>query len=244
MVSKVGRPDENESAPFYSGYIQYVPDGDIFEILARQHDTLRAMLTTLPSEQADFRPGPAEWSIKEVVGHINDVERVFAYRALRISRGDQTPLPGFEQDDYVREANFGERTLPDLLEEFELLRRANLLAFNRLSSRRVGARYGKRIGVSVRALIYMMAGHGAPHGELAQSYLARAIGGKHLRGQSTSLTAMVADGFAHSMILSAMHYQRTHSHGDLLLEAYGDPETTVRTVPGDWVRADHAGYRV
>ena len=175
MAANVERPGENEYAPYYAGYIQRVPDGAVFEMLARQPDTLRALLAALSSEQAEFRPGPAEWSIKEVVGHINDVERVFAYRALRISRGDQTPLPGFEQDDYVREGNFGERTLPDLLDEFEWLRRANLLAFNKLSheiSLRQGTASG--FGVSVRALIYMMAGHVDHHVEsLRRDYLAK-----------------------------------------------------------------------
>jgi hypothetical protein len=175
MVSKVDRPGENEYGSFYAGYIQRVPDGDIFEVLARQGDMLRALLATLPAQQADFRPGPAEWSIKEVIGHIDDAERMFAYRALRISRADQTPLPGFEQDDYVRAANFGERTLSDLLEEFELLRRANLLAFNRLSSeasQRLGTASG--YAVSVRALLYIMAGHVEHHAEsLRKDYLAK-----------------------------------------------------------------------
>lgn len=175
MASTVGRPHDNEYAPFYAGYVRLVPDGDIFEILARQPDALRTLLAPLSTKQADFRPGPAEWSIKEVVGHINDTERVFAYRALRISRGDQTPLPGFEQDDYVREANSGERTLPDLVEEFELLRRANLLAFNGLSqdvSQRQGTASGSN--VSVRALIYLIAGHVEHHLEsLRRDYLSR-----------------------------------------------------------------------
>ncbi len=175
MFPNVDRPGENEYAPYYAGYIQRVPDGDIFEVLTQQLDTLPALLAKLSVGQADFRPGPAEWSIKEVVGHINDAERVFAYRTLRISRGDQTPLPGFEQDDYVRAANFGERTLSDLLEEFALLRRANLLAFNGLSSE-VYQRQGTVIGfgVSVRALLYIMAGHVEHHMEsLREDYLAK-----------------------------------------------------------------------
>jgi uncharacterized damage-inducible protein DinB len=175
MSSKIHRPDENEYAPFYAGYIQRVPDGDIFEILAHQSETLRTLLAAFPTQQANFRPGSAEWSVKEVVGHINDTERVFAYRALRISRGDQTPLAGFEQDDYVRAAHFDDRNLHDLLEEFDLLRRANLLAFTHLSeeaSQYQGTASG--FTVSVRALLYMMAGHVEHHMEsLRQDYLAR-----------------------------------------------------------------------
>ncbi|HEX3049510.1 MAG TPA: DinB family protein [Aggregatilineaceae bacterium] len=175
MSSTIHRPGDNEYAPFYAGYIQQVPEGDIFEILARQSDALRRLLAALPAHQADFRPGPAEWSIKEVVGHINDVERVFAYRALRISRGDQTPLPGFEQDDYVRTAHFGDRTLLDLLEEFDLLRRANLLTFRGLSEE-ASLRQGTVSGstVSARALLYMLAGHVEHHrASLQQDYLAQ-----------------------------------------------------------------------
>lgn len=174
MDAIVKRPAEDEYAPFYAGYIRLVPDGDIFEILAHQPGALRALLATLPAKHAGFRPGPAEWSIKEVVGHINDTERVFAYRALRIARGDQTPLAGFDQDDYIREATFDERTLPDLMEEFELLRRANVLAFQGLSdaiSQRVGT--ASEASVSVRALLYIMAGHVEHHLEsLRGDYLA------------------------------------------------------------------------
>lgn len=173
MITTIDRPGETEYAPFYAGYVQSVPDGEVFEVLARQPDTLRSLLAELSAAQADFPPGPAEWSIKEVVGHINDSERIFSYRALRISRGDSAPLAGFEQDDYVREANFGERTLPDLLEEFELIRRANLLTFRGISqsaSQRQGTASG--YNVSVRALLFIMAGHVEHHQEsLRKDYL-------------------------------------------------------------------------
>lgn len=169
----VSRPAETEYGSFYAGYIQLVPDEDVFGLLAHQFETLTNLLGTLSAEQADFRPAPTEWSIKEVVGHINDAERVFAYRALRVSRADQTPLAGFEQDNYVRESNFVSRTIPDLLEEFDLLRRANILAFNRLSPE-AQLRQGtaSNAPVSVRALIYMMAGHVEHHIEsLKTDYL-------------------------------------------------------------------------
>lgn len=157
-------PSEPEYAPFYAGYIQRVPNDDVFAMLSGQSAILTSLLSALTPEQAAFRPAPAEWSIKQVIGHVNDAERIFACRALRISRNDQTPLPGFEQDDYVRESNFDARTLPDLLEEFDLLRRANLLNFNRLSPEsvlRIGTCNGKP--TSVRALIFIMAGHVEHH---------------------------------------------------------------------------------
>lgn len=171
----ITRPDEHEYAPYYAGYIGRVPDGDIFDILAGQIGALRALLANVSPIQADFRPGPAEWSIKEVVGHMIDTERVFAYRALRVSRKDQTPLPGFDQDAYIRETDYGARTLADLLEEFDLLRRANLLAFKPLSPE-ASLRLGMASGfvVSARALIYMLAGHVEHHMQsLRDDYLAK-----------------------------------------------------------------------
>src|SRR5258708_12175751 len=132
MTITVARPPENEYTAFYAGYIQRVRDGDLFGCLAGQINTLRSLLSGLSAEQADFRFGPAEWSIKEMIGHVNDAERVFAFRALHVCRNDQGPIPGFDQDDWVRAANFGERTLPDLLEEFALQRRANILTSSHL----------------------------------------------------------------------------------------------------------------
>src|SRR5579871_3495067 len=115
----IARPQSDEYNPFYGGYIQRVPEGsDIFALLRAQPDDLRALLQHVSDEQANVKPAPGEWSIKEVIGHVCDTERVFAYRALAIARGEQKPLPGFEQDDYVRATNFNARTLPDLIEEF------------------------------------------------------------------------------------------------------------------------------
>ncbi len=171
-----GRPAETEYAPFYAGYVKRVPDEknfDLFALLGRQADVLRVLLATLTTEQESFRPGAGEWSIKEVIGHINDAERIFAYRAMRISRGDQTSLPGFEQDDFVHESNFSARTLADLLEEFDLQRRANILQFNRISpetSLRTGT--ASEASISVRAALYIMAGHVEHHLEsLRTDYL-------------------------------------------------------------------------
>src|SRR5689334_6588913 len=112
ITTSISRPAETEYAPFYASYIQRVQDEDIFGLFGRQFETLNGLLGKLSPEQADFRPGPAEWNIKEVIGHLNDTERVWAYRALRISRADQTPLAGFDQDNYVRESNFSKRALP------------------------------------------------------------------------------------------------------------------------------------
>ena len=175
MPMIVERPTETEYAPYAAQYVQRVRDGNIFALFPRQIEILNSMLSPLSDEQANFRPGPEEWSIKDVVGHISDAERIFAYRALRISRNDQAPLTGFEQDDYVREATFDECALGDLLDEFELLRRANILAFSRLSDEallRCGT--ASNAPVSVRGLLYIMAGHVDHHIEsLENDYLAK-----------------------------------------------------------------------
>src|SRR5580704_22588 len=96
------RPEHNEYSAWYADYVERVPDGSVIEVLERQSQELQAFLKTLSEEQAEKPPAPGKWSVKQVIGHLCDGERVFTYRALRFSRGDQTPLPGFEQDDYVR----------------------------------------------------------------------------------------------------------------------------------------------
>jgi hypothetical protein len=165
MPFTIQRPTSDEYAPFYAGYIQKVPEGkDIFELLTEQISVVKNLLWELPQEQANFRYAPEQWSVKEVLGHVCDAERVFAYRALRISRNDTTPLPSFDQDLFVRESNYSTRDLNSLVEEFELLRRANLLVFKDMTeevSIRCGTASDKP--VSVRALLYMMVGHVNQH---------------------------------------------------------------------------------
>jgi hypothetical protein len=120
-----------------------------------------------------FRDAPKEWSIKEVMGHLNDVERVFSYRLLRVSRNDATPLAGFEQNDYVREAGFDNHSFQDLIQEFEFLRRANIIAINNMKDEVVEYR-GTASGfpVSARALIHMLVGHVDHHmASLHEKYL-------------------------------------------------------------------------
>lgn len=166
----IPRPQADEYSDFTAGYVAAVPEGsDIFALLSRQPDELRALLQNVGDEQANTRPAPGEWSIKEVVGHICDTERVFAYRAMRIARGDTTPLPGFEQDNYVRATDFNARSLADLLEEFALQRRANVLCFQPLKAEEILRRgTASSKPVSVRALLYILAGHVIHHLESFQ----------------------------------------------------------------------------
>lgn len=164
-MSHISQPESQEYAPFYSGYVQLASArGDLTAALSLQPDEMKSALGGLSDSQARFKPGPQEWSIKEVVSHLIDGERVFSYRLLRVSRKDKTPLPGFEQDDYVREAKADEIALTDLLDEFTFLRRANLLAIQNMSASAL-AEVGTASGnpVSARALVYILVGHVEHH---------------------------------------------------------------------------------
>jgi DinB superfamily len=105
------RPQQGDYALFYENYVSLVPSGDFLEILRDQRRELVGLLSPLSAEQAEFRYAPGKWSIKEVLGHITDAERIFAYRLLRIARGDETPLASFEQDGYIKAGNFSARKL-------------------------------------------------------------------------------------------------------------------------------------
>jgi hypothetical protein len=173
MTKTLPPPTTEEYAPFYAEYIQRAQARDVPSLLPQQIEDIKSALGRLSDDQAHFRFGLQEWSIKEVIGHINDGERVFSYRLLRISRNDPTPLSGFEQENYVREAGFDNYPLSDLIEEFEFLRRANILAIKNMPEKSILYR-GTASGaaVSVRALIYMMAGHVEHHMEsLHKKYL-------------------------------------------------------------------------
>jgi hypothetical protein len=174
MPKQISRPTTDEYAPFYSDYIQRASQrDDLYEALSHQIDELHARLDPLTEAQARFKPGPQEWSIKEVMGHLGDVERVFSYRLFRIARNDGTPLAGFDQDDYVQEAGFDNSSLEDLINEFEYLRRANILTIHHLSDSAID-RLGNASGcnVSARALIYMLVGHVDHHmASLQEKYL-------------------------------------------------------------------------
>ena len=156
------RPVDSEFAPYYGTYISLVPEHDALTILERQPEELRALAANTPAET--FRYAPGKWSIREVVGHVVDTDRVFGHRAFCISRGEQQPLPGFDQDDYMAASDFDARPLADLVNEFAVVREANLLALRRLTPKD-WARTGTASGhpVSVRALAFMMAGHVRHH---------------------------------------------------------------------------------
>jgi hypothetical protein len=160
----VARPQPGEYAPYYDRYISLVQGEDILETLDQQRRQTMLLLSGRNDEDGDFRYAPGKWSAKEVLGHVCDTERVFAYRALRISRADATPMEGFEQDDYVRNGPFALRPLADLVEDFIAVRRATLSLLRNLDevawSRRGIANQNE---VTVRALSYTIAGHELHH---------------------------------------------------------------------------------
>jgi uncharacterized damage-inducible protein DinB len=158
------RPDPSEYAPYYGGYISLVPDGNLLDTLTTQHEATQQLLRGLPEDRAAFRPAAGEWSVKEVVGHMIDTERIFAYRALRFARGETQPLPGYDQDAYVAEANFDARTLPSLMEEWAALRRSHgpmLAGFSHEAWLRCGK--ASNTDMSARAAAWIIAGHELHH---------------------------------------------------------------------------------
>src|SRR6266699_6654897 len=113
------RPAKSEFLPYYERYIALVPDGDVISTLIGQMAETQSLLRALPASVATYRYAPDKWSVNEVVGHMIDSERIFAGRALRFGRNDAQPIPGFEQDDYVRNANFDAYPLSGLAAEME-----------------------------------------------------------------------------------------------------------------------------
>jgi uncharacterized damage-inducible protein DinB len=160
----IARPDAAEYAPYFERYVSKVPDGDVLALLGRQIDEFIALLGALRNEQAEFRYGPDKWSIKEVVGHVSDTERIFVYRALCFARGDEQPLPGFDENTYVAKAHFAERPLADLLAEFRAVRAATLAFFKGLNAEELERR-GEANGrpYSVRSIAWIIAGHERHH---------------------------------------------------------------------------------
>jgi uncharacterized damage-inducible protein DinB len=158
------RPVSNEYAEYYANYISQVPGSDVIGVLESQRLQMLQLFSARTERDGSFRYAPNKWTVKEVLGHITDTERIFAYRALRIGRGDQTQLPGFEQDDFIRNGAFERRTIADLAEEFGAVRGASLALFRSFGDEvwdRRGVASQKEI--TVRALIFITAGHQIHH---------------------------------------------------------------------------------
>jgi uncharacterized damage-inducible protein DinB len=173
-MAEIGRPDQSEYAAYYHRYIELVPEGDIRMILRVQLGDTLAILRPLGEERAGLRYDEGKWSIRQVIGHIADSERIFLYRALRIARGDQTPLPGYNENVYADQGGFDARPLHNLLAELEATRASTAAFFQNLPDdawTQMGT--ANDYPVSVRALAYIIAGHELHHREILQTrYLA------------------------------------------------------------------------
>lgn len=165
--SPIARPQAGEHIEYYGKYIQLVPDGDVISLLREQLMDTVALLRGVSAERADYAYAPGKWTIKEVVGHMADTERIMAYRALRFARNDTTDLAGFDENTYVANGNFGRRSLGELLEEFQVVR-ASTIHFAKHLDADTLMRRGNANGhpVTVRALIYIIAGHERHHAAL------------------------------------------------------------------------------
>jgi len=169
-MNTIERPSAAEFAPYYADYVSRVPDGNIVQLLAQQKVTLRARTAIITPAQETYRYAPGKWTVREMFGHLTDVERVFGYRAMCISRGDTASLPGFDENTYVETANFNSRPLQALLDELVAVRDGNLLMMHTFDAE-AWARMGvaNNVPVSVRALAFIMAGHINHHLEVLRT---------------------------------------------------------------------------
>lgn len=160
----IPRPEAGEYSPYYDRYIALVPGTDILGTLDSQRRQTMLLLSGRNEADGDFRYAPDKWSAKEILGHVCDTERIFAYRALRISRADRTPIEGYEQDDYVRNGPFAQLPISDLIEDYIAVRRATLTLFRNLDEAAWASRgIANKNEVTVRALAYIIAGHELHH---------------------------------------------------------------------------------
>lgn len=164
-VARPGRPEAGEYNPYYGQYMVLVPDGDLVTLMGQQGEDVTALLASFDGERSHRRPATGEWSAVEIVGHLADAERLFSYRALRIARGDMTPMEGVDDvESYVTYGDFGRRSMSDVAAELAAVRQASLAFYGSLDAaawERVGTADGHPI--SVRALAYLITGHALHH---------------------------------------------------------------------------------
>ena len=158
-------PKQGEYADYYKVYINQIPDDDnIINVLAEGREKMQSLIESIPEEKGEHSYAPGKWSIKEVLGHIADVERVMAYRAMCIARGEKKSLPGFDQDEYVASADFNSRSLPGFAAELFHLRNANIALFKSLDDDTMMKRgTANDHDVTVRAFMFIIAGHELHH---------------------------------------------------------------------------------
>jgi uncharacterized damage-inducible protein DinB len=165
----IKKPQPDEYAPYAAGYINKVPNGPVLEILEYLQESTYNFFARMTAEQADYAYAEGKWTLKEVLGHMIDTERVFSFRAFCFSRGDQNPLPAFEQNDYVSNSVYNNRSIQDLAKEFKAIREANIFLFSSFTDEQSLLKgVASNHPVSVRALVYMCAGHELYHLDLVK----------------------------------------------------------------------------
>ena len=164
------KPEQSEFLPYYGKYIDLVSGGDVLTTLAKQMEETQALLRAQPASIATHRYAPGKWSVNEVIGHVLDAERIFAARALRFARNDGTPLPSFEQDDYVANATFNAYPLSELALELASVRQSTIYLFRHIDEAAWMRRgVASDAEVTVRALAYIIAGHELHHRQILRS---------------------------------------------------------------------------
>ncbi len=163
----IAHPAPSEYVPYFAKYVDLVPEGDVLELLERQVDDTAALVGRLSDRDGEYRYAEGKWSIKEVVGHVCDTERIFVYRALCFARGESASLPAFDEDQYVRRSGFGARSLPDLVAELRTVRAATLSFFRGLGPEVLPRRgIANKREYTVRSIAYIIAGHERHHGNI------------------------------------------------------------------------------
>lgn len=161
------RPKAEEYNAYYRKYIELVPEGNLLELLATQQDETTKKLSSLTEDQENYRYAQGKWSVKEVLGHLIDTERIMAYRLLRFARGDQSPLAGYEDESYVKEGMFHGREMADLLEEYQAVRASSISLLRGIPAEAwVRKGLANNSECSARALAYIIAGHELHHRSL------------------------------------------------------------------------------
>ncbi len=161
---KPAQKSEYPQHKYFSRYIEYSDAQDVIVLLKNQQETIIQLFQHLPEDKQNYRYAEGKWSVKELLGHITDTERIFSYRSLCIARGEQASLPGFDEDAYVAMANFSEQSLADLLEQYRLVRSSSIALYASMTDE-IAARMGNASGfaVSARAYAWAIAGHEAHH---------------------------------------------------------------------------------
>lgn len=172
-MSSLRRPATSEHAPYFSRYIDLVPDGDVLALLEKQLKETESLLRSISEKQSEHRYAPEKWSIREVVGHISDAERVFVYRALRAVRKDPAELPGFDENTWAANSNAHRRTMASLIDEFRAVRLATLATYRGFEDASwANSVIASKNPISARAAAYVTAGHELHHVKiLREKYL-------------------------------------------------------------------------